>query len=129
MTLVRLSFLLIICFAISGCANNRGMIHDYDVYDSGKPKNTSDTYFNENENKFTHSSEYYENGRLKLECWYEFDRPLHKLEFYDNGQLKSEERFINGKLDYGAYYKENGQITQTTGQLIDWITLKNLGKP
>lgn len=78
---------------------------------------------------YSHSSEYYENGRLKLEEWHTNAKPEHRLEFYENGQLKSEERYINGKLDYAVYYKEDGQVKQTTGQLIDWITRKSQQKP
>ncbi|MBN2588283.1 MAG: hypothetical protein JXA96_00340 [Sedimentisphaerales bacterium] len=129
----NLSIISLICIGVSGCFSGWGSIHDYELYDSGKPKKTYETHFYENsfheqENLFYHSSEYYENGRLKLEEWSEFNRPLYRLEFYESGQLKSEERFINGELDYGAYYKEDGQVKPTTGQLIDWTTRKNLHK-
>ncbi len=126
--IIRLSIISLICFSISGCTYNRGMIHDYELHESGKPKKASDVYFYGENDRFTHSSEYYENGRLKSEEWSELDRPLHRIEFYESGRIKSEERYINGKLDYAAYYKEDGQVRQTTGQLIDWVTRKSLRK-
>ena len=130
MYLIRLSILSLIFVAVSGCTYNRGRILDYELYDSGKPKKThSMNYYEDSfrhyESRYSHSSEYYENGRLKLEEWSEFNRTVLRLEFYDNGQLKSEERYKKGKLEYGAYYKEDGQIKQTTGQLIDWVTHKS----
>jgi antitoxin component YwqK of YwqJK toxin-antitoxin module len=135
MYLVRSSILLlIICFTVSGCSYDRGKICDYELYENGNPKKAKsiDYYkddFRHTEYSYSHVSEYFENGNLKLEEWSVHDRPEHRLEFYENGRLKSEERFINGKLDYGIYYTEDGQVERKTGELIDWITQKRLRKP
>ena len=87
MYFVRLSILSLICVAVSGCTHSLGMIHDYELHDSGKPKKSVDMYFYEDNYRFTHSSEYYENGRLKSEEWTKHGKPWHRLEFYDSGQL------------------------------------------
>ena len=131
MYLVRSSILLLICFAVSGCSYDSGIICDYKLYENGNPRESNSTYYYEDdfrhyEHNYSHVSEYFENGNLKLEEWSVHDRPEHRLEFYESGRLKSEERFINGKLDYGIYYTEDGQIERKTGELIDWITQKNL---
>ena len=134
MYLVRLSILLLVCSAMFGCRPSMAFIHDYKLYENGNPKSEADIdsikssafSFYKFEDSQSHSTEYFENGRLKSEEWSQGHQPVSKLAFYENGQLKSEERFFNGKLVYGIYYTANGQVERTTGNLMDWITRKNL---
>ncbi len=131
MYLIRLTVVLFICIAVSGCFGGQSTIHDYELYDNGKPKKAAESYFYEESFHkdvyfYSHSSEYFENGHLKSEEWSQGNEPVCRLEFYENGQLKSEERFYNGKLVYGVYYSETGQVERTTGSLMNWVTRKNL---
>ena len=129
----RLTILLLVCIAVSGCFSGQSMIHDYELYESGKPKSEATSYYYEgrdSQNQISHShlTEYFENGHLKTEEWsmgINERKPLFKLTFHENGQLKSEERFFNGELVYGIYYTQEGQIEQTYGELINWITKKD----
>jgi antitoxin component YwqK of YwqJK toxin-antitoxin module len=132
MYLVRLSILLLVCSAMFGCRPSMAFIHDHKLYENGNPKSEADidsiksqfiSYKYEHYQR--HSTEYYENGRLKSEEWSQGHQPGSRLEYYENSRLKSEERFLNGKLVYGVYYTENGQIERTSGSLMDWLTLKN----
>jgi antitoxin component YwqK of YwqJK toxin-antitoxin module len=133
MYLIRLTIMLLVCSAMFGCRPQSAFIHDYKLYENGNPKSEADIdsiksqFFSYKYEYYqSHLTEYFENGRLKSEEWSQGHQPGSKLEFYENGQLKSEERYLNGKLVYGIYYTANGQTERTTGNLMDWFTLKNL---
>jgi antitoxin component YwqK of YwqJK toxin-antitoxin module len=94
------------------------MLYDYDTYNSGKAKSESESYIFGKNMGVGHTSEYYESGRLKSEKWYESRRPVLQLEFYNSGQLKAEERYFNGEVTYGAYYKEDGGVEKIVGKRL-----------
>jgi antitoxin component YwqK of YwqJK toxin-antitoxin module len=112
---MRIKSILVVLVAtvVCGCSSSDYVIRDCDLYATGKLKREAVYY---SEGKFEHLSEYFENGRLRLQQWSARRRPLVKLTFYENGRLKSEERFFNGELTYGVYYTENGVTEQTIGR-------------
>ena len=130
----RLFILLLVCIAVSGCSrwfSSRSIVHDYELYENGKPKSEATGYYFEgwvsnSKISHSHSTGYFENGHLKFEEWLIDEKPLFKLAFHENGQLKSEERFFNGDLVYGIDYTQEGQIERTVGQLMNWISKKNI---
>jgi len=110
------SIVMILIF--NGCSGYPMLIRDYDTYSSDKAKSEAETYHFGEKMYVSHSSEYYESGRLKSEQWYERNRPIVKLEFYNSGLLKAEERYYNGKITYGAYYKEDGSVDRIVGKRL-----------
>ena len=107
--------LVLVSFGFYGCRSSRHIIRDYQLYDTGEIKHVGTYYSTES---FEHTTQYYQNGRLKSEDWLINHKPLVVLKFYDNSQLKSEERFFNGKITYGMYYTEDGRIEKTIGQIL-----------
>lgn len=121
MRLVRFTILLLVVAGVCGCGSSESLVRDYDLYDTGKPRGEAAYY---SEGGFGHSSEYFENGRLKSQQWSRKRTPLIKLAFYENGRLKSEERFFNGQLAYGVYYTEDGGMERTIGRRLNWVSKK-----
>ena len=107
---------------LDGCNRYPFFVHDYDTYSSGKVKYQAEIYHFGDDMQVTQTSEYYESGRLKSEEWSEGRSPVLQLEFYNNGQLKAEERYRNGEVSYGAYYKEDGSIEKIVGKRLRGVS-------
>ena len=103
---------------LCGCRVNQSLVMDCERYDSGELKSIAAVSVYEKHRNYSYKTEYFKNGRLKLEQWAAASGLLMRLEFHENGMLKSEERYLNNQIRYGATYGPEGQLEKTQGQKI-----------
>ena len=123
LSLIAVLAILVIC----GCQSGMSRVSDHQMYDTGELKSDGDSYYyasgiypviHKIDNMFSHSSDFYKDGRLKTEEWFQGSNQLLKLEFYGDGRLKSEERFDNGVIVFGMYFTGEGELERTVGQRL-----------
>ena len=116
--------LILVMAGATGCAVDRGIVHDYGLYDTGEVQAIAEFEYR-GDWRSGLKNEYFKNGHLKRSEWSRHGKPLMVVNFHENGQLKSEERFKGDEIVFGAYYAVDGTLTREIGEKVHGLAKGN----